>query len=85
MIQRQKIYGPTGVNFESFGKAVTALLEMHYQKKLPHDIPPHVAAHIYTVGKVLRSVAPFKHHPDNAVDAHNYIEIAEELDKRRSK
>lgn len=83
MEDRQKVYGPTGPNFEAFGKAVTALLEAHFQEKLPHDIPPHVAAAIYAQGKLLRMVMPFAYNGDSAIDAKAYVDIVDELDARR--
>lgn len=83
MRTRQKVYGPTGPNFAAFGKAVTALLEAHYQMKLPHDIPPHVAALIYGQGKLIRMALPFEYNGDSAVDAKAYVDIADELDPRR--
>lgn len=83
MKKRQKVYGPTGPNFTAFGKGVTALLEAHFQEKLPHDIPPHVASLIYGMGKLIRMALPFEHNSDSAVDGKAYIDIAEELDPRR--
>lgn len=84
MRKRQKVYGPTGPNFIAFGKAVTAVLEAHYQCKLPHDIPSHVASLIYAQGKLLRMVMPFAYNGDSAVDAKAYIDIADSLDARKT-
>ena len=83
MKTRQKVYGPTGPNFVAFGKAVTALLEAHYQIRLPTDIPPHVASLIYAQGKLIRMALPFAYNGDSAVDAKAYVDIADELDSRR--
>lgn len=83
MRKRQKVYGPPGPNFVAFGKAVTALLEAHFQVKLPHEIPPHVASLIYAQGKLLRMALPFAYNGDSAVDAKAYVDIAEEMDPRK--
>ena len=83
--ERQKVYGKTGPNFTAFGLGVTALLEAHYQMKLPHAVPPNVAALIYAQGKLIRMALPFEHNGDSAVDGKNYIDIAEELDPRADK
>jgi len=83
MKDRQKVYGPTGPNFEAFADALTALLEAHFQQKLPGRIPPHVAALVYAQGKLIRMALPFSYNRDSMVDLKAYAEIADQLDPRK--
>lgn len=75
--ERGASYGPVGLNQGVLGKAWTAILESHYQIKLPHDIPAHVASLMMVSLKQLRAANPFKFNQDNYDDGHNYLTIAE--------
>lgn len=78
---RRKIYGPSPFNQDTVGKAWTAVLESHYQIKLPHDIPSHIVALLMTQLKIIRASTPFVRRKDSYDDAHGYIAIAEHCDR----
>lgn len=80
--ERGKVYGDPNLSFRVAGKAMTALLESHYQMHLPHDIPPHVMSEIMVVIKACRACVPFDFHEDNYNDQVNYVKLARNADER---
>ncbi len=74
--EREARYGNPIINHRAACYALTGLLENHYQIKLPHPVPAHIAALFQICTKVTREA--YRHTPDNAVDVHNYIDIAAE-------
>lgn len=74
-------YGPEQTAARATGNAIRGLLEAHFQMPLP-EIPPHVVHHIFVAIKSVRACLPFKFSEDNYIDAHNYLNIAERLDRR---
>lgn len=80
--ERGEVYGNSKTFFPAFGKAITALLEAHYEIKLSHDIPEHVAVQIMVLLKGLRAVRQHTFQLDNYLDEEAYVQIALSLDKR---
>lgn len=82
MEDRGSKYGDFQISMRAAGLMAQALLEMHYQTKLPGPVPPHVIGHLNSCIKSSRACAPFKFELDNYKDAHNYLKIAMETDSR---
>lgn len=75
--ERGKQYGPNPFNQETVALTWQALLEAHYQKKLPGPIPPHIVALMMLTMKACRAATPFPYHQDNYDDMHGYAKIGE--------
>lgn len=75
--ERGKQYGPNPFNQETVALTWQAILEAHYQQKLPGPIPPHVVALMMLTMKACRAATPFPYHQDNYDDMHGYTKIAE--------
>jgi len=82
---RGKVYGDLLSTFAATGKALTALLEAHYEIKLPHDIPPHVAGQVMVIIKALRASKNYDYNEDSYIDEMNFARLSMQLDPRRPK
>jgi hypothetical protein len=82
--ERAKTYGPAGSYARATALVLQGLLEAHYQQPLPGPIPEHVLMYLFAGIKLTRACFPFKYNADNRPDAHNYIDLGDELDTRRS-
>lgn len=80
--ERGESYGDFYENHRHLGIAYTAIIEAHYQIRLPHIMPAHIAALIAEQMKTIRAAGPFKMSDDNYHDGHNYLSIAHECAKR---
>jgi hypothetical protein len=76
--EREKTYGSPAESMTNTGLAWTALIQENYQIQLPHPIPAHVVALMMTQLKLARAAKPFETDNDSYVDAHNYLDFAEE-------
>lgn len=80
--ERAKVYGDFTTSLGTIGKIWTALIEAHYQIKLDHDIPPHLAGTIMAGLKLYRMTCPFEPSPDSYPDLINYVNAAKNADPR---
>lgn len=76
---RTRDYGDPRISFEGLGMMWTAILETHYQLKLPWPIPAHVAALFMGALKISRASKGFKE--DNYDDLRNFIMFALDFHK----
>jgi hypothetical protein len=81
---RAKTYGPARSYARATALVIQGLLEAHYQQPLPGPIPDHVLMFLFAGFKLTRMCFPFEYNPDSHVDAHNYIDLGNEIDARRS-
>ena len=72
---KQAEYGDFGRNMELIGKSWSALLD------LPAPIPADKVCLMYASAKVIRAAHSFKE--DNFIDALNYLNKAEELQRQK--
>lgn len=82
LAERGRTYGPNPFNQETVAMGWQAILESHFQTKLPGPIPPHIVALMMCTLKILRWSCPFEYNPDNKVDLLGYAEIAERCEAR---
>jgi hypothetical protein len=61
----------------TLGYQITALIETHFQIKLPGMVPAHVACLIMAAVKANRLA--FRGKQDSADDLHNYVDMAQEV------
>ena len=73
--ERSAVYGPPHESHANIGLAWTAIINQHYQIKLAHPIPSHIAELMMVAFKIQRSLLTFKQ--DNYVDAKAYLAFAE--------
>jgi uncharacterized Zn finger protein (UPF0148 family) len=82
--EREADYGDKLTNFRTLGCQITGILEQHYNIKLPHPVPPSIAALILVEVKTNRIARP-QAKQDSFDDAVNYINIVEELRREERK
>lgn len=73
--KRGALYGGVSHGHTCLGKMWTAILENHFQMKLPHDIPAHVALLMMTALKIERA-ATSTNQPDTYIDGALYFKLA---------
>lgn len=82
LAQRARFYSPSDAALRAAaaatGSAIRAVLMGHWQMSLP-EIPPHIVHLIMTQIKIVRASLPHASNPDNWLDAHNYLDLAETL------
>jgi hypothetical protein len=81
---RTKARGDFRKNLKITGLIWAGLLEAHYGLQLERPIPPHIVGLMLTAMKLQRASTPFRHDPDNYVDAEAYLEFARVCDPFRT-
>ena len=82
IMKKGHVYGSFHVGFDAYALVLTAILENHYQQKLPHPVPGHLIGLMMAGQKVVRASAPNDFNDDNYVDAHAYMDMARVKDDR---
>lgn len=75
--ERGSVYGPPEPNHENIGLVFTALLQSHYDIRLPYPIPAYVAELMFDAFKDVRCARPV-YRADSYLDGHNYKDFAQE-------
>ncbi len=76
---RGKVYGDPKDSHTNIGLAWTGLLQQHYGLTLDHPLPARLVELMMVQFKCQR--AALVYHADNYVDAHAYLQFAEEAHK----
>jgi len=83
--ERSKVYGDANDSFRATGIALTGLIEAHYNIKLPHAIPPHVAGLVMVMIKAVRAARPYDYNEDTYDDMENFSRLSKQVDTRRER
>src|SRR6185503_19347325 len=83
--ERSKVYGNAEDAFRATGIALTGLIEAHYNIKLPHAIPPHVAGLVMVMIKAIRAARPYDYNEDTYDDMENFSRLSKQVDTRRER
>lgn len=75
MPERARDYGDHVEGGRLTGKVLTALIERHYNIKLPHDIPASLYEQMMAAVKMVR-LAYNPVHEDSVLDAQNYLAMS---------
>lgn len=80
--ERARIYGDATDGHTNLGLIFTALIQGHYDIKLPHPVPADLALLMMAGGKLNRASRANVYHADNYVDGKVYFALADDAKKR---